>query len=356
MAETTTFQASKRPRQLSEEEDFTSFQLWKKSVTFYLSHGPYAHFKRFFKDETTWTTSAADTVKRGLVVETKEDAAKIKADLEECLDQLTQYAPHLIAQEIVEDSTSFNWVWQRIRRYYNLQNSEISFLRIMNMRLEPNERPERFYQRLLAHVRDHLLNPDTNNLRYKNNIVSEKEKMSPTIERLVTAIWLDRLDPNLTDQVVKAFSHDLTGSTCPDIQPRICLSLPSLLQSARQDPSAQISFTSNRMNQRPQPRGRGISPMQRNPPYQTTATNANRSTPPQASTCLLCSTARRPSNHSMADCIYISLADKQAIARKTASTVRMHQVLVEDNFPNLEITDDEQIMFPAMDDQNPSDI
>ena len=305
-----------KTRQLTESEDFTSYQLWKNQTIHFLTHGENKKYKQYFKD-CDWKSVHDDPVLRGLAATADQTAAGRKEELDDLLDQLVRYAPHLIADKIKEDSTSMESIWAMIREYYHFQASEMNFLRLMDMRLEPGERPAHFFYRMMAHVRDNLLKPG--GLHHNGKCVDKKEELSPTVERLVVALWMDRLDPGLISEVSKNFSFDLTQMSCKDIQPRVMLALPTMLAQLQGDASVNASFSTN--TNRRGPRSFAQQPFTTRPPFpQQGPSTQTRSQPNQqvqtgASQCQLCLASKRPSAHLMGDCRFIPLRTKISMFR-----------------------------------------
>ena len=58
---------------------------------------------------------------------------------------------------IVKNSTSVDNIWQSIHAHYGFQSTGGHFLDLADIKLEQGERPEDFYQCLMAFVEDKLL-------------------------------------------------------------------------------------------------------------------------------------------------------------------------------------------------------
>ena len=77
--------------------------------------------------------------------------------LELLLGQIANYCPIISRNTIVKNSTSMNSIWQAIRMHFRFQSTGGHFLDFCNIKLQPEERPEDLFQRLMAFVNDNLL-------------------------------------------------------------------------------------------------------------------------------------------------------------------------------------------------------
>jgi len=116
------------------------------------------------------------------------------------LGLVAQFAPSLLRNEIIKRSTNLAWIWQRIRRHFNFLQSEVNFLNLTNISRKPDERYEKFYQRIVAHIEDKLLTV-ASGLRHDGALPTVDEAMSPTTERLAVYLWLSLIDNRLPTYV-----------------------------------------------------------------------------------------------------------------------------------------------------------
>ena len=222
---------------LTETEDFPSFQHWQLSAVYFFTHGDNECYRQFFNPNVTWKKATPGDNTRGLLPTDTQTAMQRKDDLDQLLILICQYAPHYIKGQITQESTSISSIWGFIRSYYGFEVSETTFMGFIKIKQELNERPQRLYHRMVEHVRDSLLQKDQP-LRHNGAIPSKDEELSPTLERLLVLLWLDKLHPELPDLVVKTFSYDLASMTLKDLQPRISQALPSLLAELKQRDSS----------------------------------------------------------------------------------------------------------------------
>lgn len=104
--------------------------------------------------------------------------------LELMLGQVANYCPIISRGTIVKNSTFVEQIWQTTRLHYGFQSTGAHFIDFAAIRLQPNKRPEDFYQRLMAFIEDNLLCRDSG-ISHHNEVITEDEEHSPSIENLV---------------------------------------------------------------------------------------------------------------------------------------------------------------------------
>ena len=181
---------SLKPWQLDEEVTFSSYSKWQSTMLYCLNKED--DWKRFLKPVTpgnpdsSWTILTADNQTRGLVADRGDngmDAATKAFHLQNMLEYIAQFVPIFLNHEITHDCTDLRAVWNCIRQYYNLQQSEATFLKLATIKWEgpDKERPERLYRRVLSHLTDNLLK-SSGTLQHNKAIPTRDEDISPTVE------------------------------------------------------------------------------------------------------------------------------------------------------------------------------
>ena len=85
-------------------------------------------------------------------------------------------------------------IWQAIRAHFGFQSTGAHFLDFNDIHLEPDERPEDLYQRLVNFVEDNLLKAN-DGVRHHGEAITSDEDISPTLENMIVLTWLhDRVD------------------------------------------------------------------------------------------------------------------------------------------------------------------
>ena len=142
----------------------------------------------------------------------RRTAHQKNASLELMLGQIANYCPVIARNTIVKNSTSLPGIWQAIRLHYGFQSTGSHILDLADIKLQPDERPEDLYQRILAFVDDNLMAQD-GGLSHHGELPREDEEMSPTLENVVVLLWLQLLHRDLRDWS----SRDMGQSSDPGL-------------------------------------------------------------------------------------------------------------------------------------------
>lgn len=315
-----------KPWKLTEEETLSSYNAWKNNLLYYCKCDN--DFNPFVQKDVKWTKVSPNNPTRGLTDDTT--GAKTKAEqkmmnLERMLGFISQYVPHFLATDITENSTSMNSIWFTIRKYYNFKQSESQFMKFTSITREDGERPERLYQRIIAHLQDNLLKTDSN-MKYDGEDVTDNEVMSPTVYRLAVVRWMELIDSKLPALVQRTFANDLQTKSLKDLQPQICDSLDGFLE--------EIKSEEIRASRAYVPDYRRRSQANRRPRSAATykPTNSSNTSKPFPRTprleCRVCKAEGRVySNHNMTNCDYMSKAEKRDM-------VKSFRVEADDGIPD----------------------
>ena len=118
---------------LSEIETIASFANWLSNIKYHLSLNN--DFAAFIEPDATWGKQSV--ANRGLVSDgesvpatQRKTAAHKCLHLNRMLGIIAQFAPSLLHNDIVKNSTSLAWIWQRIRKHYSFRQSEVNFLKL----------------------------------------------------------------------------------------------------------------------------------------------------------------------------------------------------------------------------------
>ena len=127
---------------LKENETISSFTAWQSSLLYYLSEND--QYARFLDPRSVWQRKSV--VNRGLV---DDDEPIPEADRKTAVQKniILQRMLELLRNDITKKSTSLNWIWQRIRKHYFFSQSEVNFLRLSEIRRNPDERYKRLCSR-----------------------------------------------------------------------------------------------------------------------------------------------------------------------------------------------------------------
>ncbi|MES9905324.1 MAG: hypothetical protein ABW168_21945 [Sedimenticola sp.] len=277
---------------LTEEESFSSFTSWQQNLVYLLTQDK--NFRPFLLKDATWNKESPTAPNRGFTDDDEFSAAQKSSNLYQMLGLVAQWVPHYLCTDIVKNSTSMPSIWQIIRKYYGFQQSETQFMKFATIVWEDGERPERLYQRIIAHLQDNLLVQDSK-LMHDGEHVTSPEVMSPTVERLAVLKWMELIHPHLPALVQRTFAFDLQRMTLKDLQPQIVDALDGFLEELNHEDvkSSRVSFGS---------RGRGSAKSR-------TSNYRPRSRPPSRvrKQCRICkSEGRRYFGHSISECEYLT--------------------------------------------------
>ena len=227
---------------LTENETITSYANWQSKILFHLASCN--DFAPYLVSE--WRKQGAAS--RGLANDTetvaeadRKTAVQKVIILERMLALIAQFAPSLLRSEVLKRSTSLTWVWQRIRRHYGFNQSEVNFLALCEIKRKEDER---YYQGIVAHVEDNLLTV-ASGLQHDGEASTEDEVISPTTERLAVYLWLHSIDQRLPGYAARVYAHDLQSKTLKDIQPQLSRSMDSILAELAAQTDIQIHFANN---------------------------------------------------------------------------------------------------------------
>ena len=223
----TNMAGNRAPKQwsLTKHETITSFEAWRHNLQYTLSLDP--NFAPYLIDGVTWSKKTTTAPLRGLeddaepIPEAQRRTAAQKAtQLELLLGQIANYCPVISRNTIVKNSTSLSTIWQAIRAHFGFQSTDAHFLDFNDIHLEPDERLEDLYQRLVSFVEDNLLKAN-DGVRHHGEAITSDEEISPTLENMIVLTWLRLIHPSLPAMVKQRYGADLRSHTIASIKPEI---------------------------------------------------------------------------------------------------------------------------------------
>jgi len=219
---------------LQPNETITTFENWRQNLLYLLRCEN--RFIPYLEDNKTWSKKTAANPTRGFT----DDAAPIPEDdrktavqksaiVEQILNQIANYADVVARNIIVKQCTSVNAVWQKLREHYGFQSTGSHFLDLSLIKLESDERPEALYQRLYSFFEDNLLTT-TCGITHHGETVEVDEDMTPSMENILTWLWLRLIDPALPQLVKRKYGPELRNRSLASIKVEISQALPSLIE------------------------------------------------------------------------------------------------------------------------------
>lgn len=294
-----------KPRTLNENETLSSFNTWKSNVEFYLSQE--ANFVQFISgSHKVWTRDSGGSHTRDLPTDSSSTAENKVFYLNQMLGLINQWVPHYLHHEIKVQSTSLDYVWHTIRKYFGFKQSEVQFMKLLDIRWEESERPEHLYQRVIHHLTDNLLQAG-GRLKHYGEQVKEAEILSPTVERLAVLRWLELLHPKLPKLVQLKYAFDLQKYSLRDLQEQISDNVDSLLEELRTSEELQVSRV-NFQKQKSWPNDKF-----RTKTWKSGWKGPRSSSQDHKSQCPLCTANNRPATHRLARCRFLSDGDRKGL-------------------------------------------
>ena len=120
----------------------------------------------------------------------------------------------------------------KIKLHYNIQKSASRFLDLAVINLQPDEKLEDLYQRLVAFYTDNLLEDD-GDIEHHGKKLEVDEEITPAIESTIVVLWLQHLNPCLPQLVKQREGTELRNRSLASIKSEISQSLPSLLDELK---------------------------------------------------------------------------------------------------------------------------
>lgn len=281
---------------LSKTETVNSFENWRQNILYTLSLD--ANFAPFLSDGVRWEKKSRAAPHRGFtndahpIPENQRRTREQKvAHLELMLGQIANYCPVISRNTLIKNSTSMDFIWQQIRLHFGFQSTGAHLIDFCDIKLEPNERPEDLYQRLMAFSEDNLLRRDLGILHHGEQL-QEDEEMTPSLENFIVLTWLRLIHPDLPKLVKQRYGTELRTRTLASIKPEISQALDSLreeLQSTEEARAMRAYVLKPKRDQHPPSKAKRVCP--------------------------LCKEAGRPDNHFLSKCSYLPFDDRRFIAK-----------------------------------------
>ena len=261
------------------------------------------------------------------IIERKTKEEKV-ASLNLMLGQIANHATIISRNQIVKNSVSLVDIWEKIRQHYGFHTTGSRFLDLTALKLNPGERPEDFYQRLVSFIDDNLLTADST-LTHHGSRVTRDEEVTPSLENITTLYWLERIHTNLPGLVKQKYGAELRNKTLASIKPEISAALSSLLDELSAGEDSRILRFQSSYNPR---RGRGHFSNSNNRSRSASPGGYSRSSNPIGSgsvggkSCCLCRAANRPGydGHFLSQCRYLPEGDRRRLTSPKVRAIETH--------------------------------
>ena len=218
------------------------YKQWKVALKIFMHQTP--EFREFYPGGLypTWKcleedpnrlqkTTILDTPPDG--IDKKEHLAQRRIYLETFLGIIARYSDEGDFDDIMEKSTSLEWIFQHHERRYGIQRKGRYLFRLDNIRFDKSTMDDynKFYNDLRSCFKSNLRKKDEF-VKYKNCKLNEDERISPTTECLLIQITLERIDSRLPAEIDRIFGYRMDDdTTLIDLQSEIFSYIPRALSS-----------------------------------------------------------------------------------------------------------------------------
>ena len=293
-----------------------NYESWKNNLLFSLSVDN--AYKPFLKEDATWGRLTRASPNRGLTDDptTVEASQRLSATqkvtaLNMMLGQIANFAP-INRASITKNCTCLNDVWKEIRQHLGFQANGGRVLDLADMCLEPDERYEDLYQRLLAFFDDNLMRTD-GGVKHHNTNITEDEETTPSLENYIVVLWLKMIHKDLPKLVKQRYGTELRTNSIASIKWEISAALGSLLSeiSTNQDSKVLRSVVHNNNFRRQS--GRAGKP------------NIHKE-------CPICKQSGRPvTDHYLTECKHLPEKDRRFLTKTRTVTINPEEEVLDED-------------------------
>lgn len=225
------------------------YKQWKVALKIFLQQTP--QFREFYPGGkyTTWIPME-DNPHRILVLHAEdtheadtsdeEHLAQRRIHLETFLGIIARYSDEGDFDDIMEKSSSLEWIFALHERRYGIQQKGRYFNRIDSIRFDKSTMSDyhKFYTDLRSCFKSNL-RKSGDIIKYKGNqILEHDEKLSPTTECLLVYMAMERIDPRLPAEIDRIFGHRMDDNvTLIDLQSEIFTYIPRALATLDREES-----------------------------------------------------------------------------------------------------------------------
>lgn len=218
------------------------YKQWKVALKIFMHQTP--EFREFYPGGLypTWKCleedpnrlnqlTLLDTAPEGC--DKKEHLAQRRIYLETFLGIIARYSDEGDFDDILEKSTSLEWIFQHHERRYGIQRKGRYLFRLDNIRFDKSTMDDynKFYNDLRSCFKSNLRKKDEF-VKYKNSKLNEDERISPTTECLLIQMTLERIDNRLPAEIDRLFGYRMDDhTTLIDLQSEIFSYIPRALAS-----------------------------------------------------------------------------------------------------------------------------
>ena len=155
---------------------------------------------------------------------------KRNAQLSKCLQLVANLCQFSEQADIMNNSTSFVYIWDYLQKFYNIDCKGSHFLTVASMKPSPGQKPEVFYKQFRTCIMNYLRKMG-DAILYNNTTLAKDEIISPTFECIIMLWCLEKIDMRLPARVQKNFGFRMEGNiSLYDLQTAIFKAVPGMLE------------------------------------------------------------------------------------------------------------------------------
>ena len=199
------------PQQLPNEGvTDVQFSIWREELEVYLECED--KFRKFLPGGTYDTWKAAEENEKRITVfkppDTAEKLPDIRRDLRQFIVIVAKYIHQDYYNPIVRHSTSLQWIFQRIREDFDIQQQGIHFLNLLDQSYDITGQttPIGFYNQYRSIIIGNLAKQGTK-IEWKNEVLKEDEKLTASHEDLILLNVLMLIHPKLPNYIREHYAH-----------------------------------------------------------------------------------------------------------------------------------------------------
>jgi hypothetical protein len=188
------------------------FEIWKEELEVYLEIEE--KFRKFLPGGKydKWTP-AEQNEKRVITVIDPDTEAKlpdIRRDLRQFITIVAKYVHNDYYNPICRHSSSLNWIYTKIREDYDIQQQGIHFMNLLDLDWDPTGQttPIGFYNQYRSLIMGNLAKKNTK-IEWKNEVLHEDERLTPSHEDLILLNVLKLLHTKLPAYIRENYAHKI---------------------------------------------------------------------------------------------------------------------------------------------------
>ena len=178
----------------------------------------------------SWTCTDTDE-NNGLRADDEQATTKLRDDFKDFLATVAANCPTGFTDTVIRESTSFQWIEEKIKTTFNLTTKGENFLDGMNMKLEYDD--SFTYQQGWMMIKDkYVASLLPSGHMYMGKALTSKEVISPLASNFLVREWLQSIDARLPDHVRTSRGHLFTPErpTLACNQELLCKQIDHMLQ------------------------------------------------------------------------------------------------------------------------------